>query len=216
VSGQRLASIAIALALSACSARDAETDEAAIASDSAAATASIAVSPPDSAGPAPVAGRGLKSPVVPADKTPSVPRPTLPGEGVMADAPLDTARGVVAVVGADPMTRVTLRGDPRGTLTLAGPSSLSTLSGLELWVAGRQRDGVYEVKEFAVRAADGVPAIDGILTERAGALSLVRADGRLTAIASAPAAIRAFIGKRVWVTLLGGEVTTFGVVGPPT
>ena len=131
----------------------------------------------------------------------------------MPDAPLDTARGVIALVGADPMVRVTLRGDPRGTLTLAGAPSLSTLSGLELWVAGRQRDGVYEVKEFAVRAADGVPAIDGVLTERAGRLSLVLANGQTSALANAPAAIRAFIGKRVWVTLANGEVQTFGVIG---
>ena len=130
----------------------------------------------------------------------------------MPDASPDTARGVIALVGAEPMVRVTLRGDPRGTLTLAGAPSLSTLSGLELWVVGRQRDGVFEVKEFAVRAADGVPAIDGVLTERAGALSLVLPNGRSTAIAGAPAAIRPFIGKRIWVTLSNGEVQTFGVI----
>lgn len=134
---------------------------------------------------------------------------------MLPDASLDTARGVIALVGADPMIRVTLRGDPRGTLTLIGAPSLSTLSGLELWVAGRQRDGVYEVKEFAVRAADGVPAIDGVLTERAGALSLVLANGDTAAITSAPAAIRPFIGKRIWVTLSNGEVQTFGVIGAP-
>ena len=132
----------------------------------------------------------------------------------MPDASPDTARGLIALVGAEPTVRVTLRGDPRGTITLAGAPSLSTLSGLELWVAGRQSDGVFEVKEFAVRAADGVPAIDGILTERAGALSLVLPNGRTTAIASAPPAIRSFIGKRVWVTLVNGEVVTFGVIGP--
>lgn len=211
MNGLRLASIALVLA--GCSARDAETDEAAIASDSAAAAASIIAPPPDSATAPPVGPSGMTPPRAPSDMNPSVPRRETSGRGTMPDASLDTARGVIALVGADPMIRVTLRGDPRGTLTLAGAPSLSTLSGLELWVAGRQSDGVYEVKEFAVRAADGVPAIDGILTERAGALSLVRANGQTTSIAGAPAAIRPFIGKRVWVTIVDGEVQTFGVIG---
>jgi hypothetical protein len=208
----RRISIGLMLALSACSGRDAETDEAAIASDSAAAAAPIVAPPPDSMPSPPAARSPVRPPSAPADKNPSVPRRT-PGAGLLVDAPLDTARGVIALVGAEPNVSVQLRGDAGGPVTLVGAPTLASLSGLELWVAGRRSGGVYEVRDFVVRAADGVPALDGILTERAGGLALALTNGDTTPISGAPEAIRPFIGKRVWVTLANGEVQTFGVVG---
>jgi hypothetical protein len=52
-----------------------------------------------------------------------------------------------------------------------------------------------------------------VLTDRNGALSISAPAGPSVAIRSAPDALRAHIGKRVWVTLAsGGDVQSFGVI----
>jgi hypothetical protein len=208
VSALRLASLATLIALASCNSRDAETGEPAIVGDSAADPAPVTV-PPDSSPRA--AGRsGLAIPPGPLDVNPSVPRPGR-GAGMTSSATRDTLRGVVAVIGADPTPRITLRVDRQGAVMLRGAPALATLSGLEVRVAGTRTDNGFDVGEFVVRAADGVPALDGVLTDRAGQLSLVH-DGATTTISGASSAIRALIGKRIWATMANGEILTFGVI----
>ncbi len=212
MSARHWISLAVAVLLAACNTRDAETDEPAIAADSAAASAPISApisAPRDTGG----TTGGLKTVPGPLDVRPSVPR-TGPEAGIMPGPAPDTLRGVIVLLGSDPMPRVALRADPGGPVTLRGAPALATLTGLEVWVAGARRDNGMDVTDFAVRAADGVPAIDGVLEERDGGFSLVR-NGRTTAIGRAPAAIRPLIGKRVWVTMANGDVHTFGLIEPP-
>jgi hypothetical protein len=123
---------------------------------------------------------------------------------------------VIAVVGSDPMTRVIMRAGRGSSLNLTGPheAALARLARMEVWITGRPIGSDFSVSAFAVRAVDGVPAVDGILTERNGALSVVPSDRRAVAIDSPPTALHAHVGERVWVTLAAGQVQSFGVIGP--
>ena len=107
----------------------------------------------------------------------------------------------------------------RGTVQFTGrlERTLAGLAGAEVWVAGAQRNTaervtIFEPTEFAVRAVDGVGAADGVLTSHGGALSLTLATGTFLPLRSAPDALRAHTGKRVWVTLANGDVQSFGVI----
>ena len=205
-------SVAMFVALAACNTRDGKTDEAAISGDSGAAGA-VNTLPAESAGVATPPRSGLSVAPSPLDVNPSVPARSPGGGGLMPDTAPDTVRGQIVVVGAEPMVRVTLRGDPRGTVTLVGAPALATLSGLEVWASGRRRDAVLDVQEFVVRAAEGHPAIDGVLTERGGKLTIVETDGASTPIPSPSAAMQSLVGTRIWVTLVNGEVRSFGAIG---
>jgi len=208
----RLASLATLIALASCNSREAENGEPAIVADSAAAPGPV-TAPPDSSRPA--AGRsGLGISPGPLDVNPSVPRRAGRGAGAMPSPTRDTLRGIIAVTGADPTARIALRVDRQGAVMLRGAPALATLSGLEVRVAGTRTDDGFDVGEFVVRAADGVPALDGMLTDRAGQLSLVH-DGAATTIRGASSAIRALIGKRIWATIANGEIVTFGVIEAP-
>jgi hypothetical protein len=113
----------------------------------------------------------------------------------------DTARGTVEVVGAEPMTWVSLRTE-EGQLPLSGPAaeSLRRASGAEVWVSGsRGEDGRLQIEAFRVRSVDGVQATDGILEVDGDAVVLVTADGDRVRYAPAAAALRALEGRRVWI-----------------
>jgi hypothetical protein len=143
-----------------------------------------------------------------------------PSGSAPAPADPDTARGLVAVGGSLPMTRVTLR-DTVGrivTITGAHATAISRLGGLEVWVAGtRSSEAELAASVFRVRAVEGVPAIDGRLSERrGGALVLTPADGRTLTLSGPPAALREYVGRRVWVTRsASGEVLSFGLIEEP-
>ena len=134
-------------------------------------------------------------------------------------APRDTIRGIISLVGADPRVWVRMVTLSRGTMQFTGPHerALAGLSGAEVWVAGKVVEtdfGVttFNASDFAVRSVDGLSAVDGVLVDRNGALSVSVPDGTSVAIRSAPDALRAHIGKRVWVTLSSGDVQSFGVI----
>lgn len=136
----------------------------------------------------------------------------------------DTARGVVRRVGPQPTDRLALVADESSLLALsaagAGDSSalarqLTAAEGLEIVVSGVRTTErsyavapagavVFRVTGFAVRAADGVEARDGILRSVDGHWMLEHADGSRHPVIGLPAALRDQAGARVFL------------VGPPT
>lgn len=128
----------------------------------------------------------------------------------------DTARGIVAVVGAIPTTRVVVRLARGGTLTVTGSlaDEIGKASGAEVWVSGRKvNDRTLEVARYAVRTVDGVAAVSGALNVDRDHLVLVTQDERRLVIAHPPASLRDHVGARVWISGdLGGTINAFGVL----
>lgn len=138
----------------------------------------------------------------------------------------DTLRGTVAVVGSEPATRVVLRPVAGGAeIMLMGDAvrDLRRLAGVEVQVEGRAEDppggrtgvgaGSFVVERFAVRAVDGIPAVDGILVAEDDVVLLRRPDGELRRISQPPAALRTRIGAWVWIAgPLDDGVAAFGVI----
>lgn len=127
----------------------------------------------------------------------------------------DTLRGTVAVVGADPLTRVVLRTGSTG-IGLEGPAAdtLRRVNGLVVRVEGRLQDSVMTVTGFRVREADGLPAADGILEIEGDAAVLVTPTGERLRYAPIPSALRDVAGERVWIAgAVGSEPQAWGVIG---
>jgi hypothetical protein len=131
---------------------------------------------------------------------------------------LDTARGIVAVVGAVPITEVVLRQPTGRPVTLTGSlaKEIGVASGADVWVRGRRVDArTIDVESYAVRSVDGVTAITGTLTADGDRLVLVTDDGRRHTIARPPAPLRQHVGARVWITGdLGTTINAYGVLRP--
>lgn len=141
-----------------------------------------------------------------------------------APAP-DSLRGTVIVTGAEPQTTVTLRMAVGGACGLEGRSAeLRAVSGLEVVVWGRRDDGVVPpmpdgsrchmmVSEFAVRRADGLDAVDGILRADGDAFVLEVTRGERRALAAVPATLRPQIGARIyWIGPLDRAPAGYGVI----
>jgi hypothetical protein len=130
----------------------------------------------------------------------------------------DTARGIVAVVGAVPITEVVLRQPAGRPVTLTGPLAreIGVASGADVWVRGRRvNERTIDVASYEVRSVDGVTAITGTLTADGDRLVLVTEDGRRHAIARPPTPLRAHVGARVWITGdLGAAINAYGVLRP--
>lgn len=126
---------------------------------------------------------------------------------------------MVDIVGAEPGTWVVLRldGGSRDMTLLGDDVLLRRLAGLEVAVWGAvERPGSFRVTRLAVRSADGVPAVDGILTRVGEGFALVMADGRRLPIARLPDALRSSVGARVWLAgPLDRAPDSFGVIGDP-
>lgn len=136
--------------------------------------------------------------------------------GSVVETP-DTARGVVAVVGADPLTRVVLRA-PGGTVEVRGPeaSTLRRLAGVEVRVSGERKDGGIDASSFRVRSASGFPAEDGILTVQGDVGILTGPEGERVRHRPIPLALRQLAGQHVWVAGLPGETPeAWGLVRAP-
>jgi len=138
--------------------------------------------------------------------------------GAKAAGAADTVRGTAAVVGAEPRPRVVVRPTSGGSVTIigSGASALGRVSGAEVVARGVRRDaGTLELSSFSVRSVDGVPAVDGRLTQSGDRLVLVGADGARRPIVNPPAALRAHVGARVWVSgAPDQEPQAFGVIEP--
>jgi len=143
--------------------------------------------------------------------------------GVPPAAPVgDTVvRGVVAVVGADPLPEVVVAAGPRGReVAVIGPlrAELGALSGAEVEVRGRSVPNPLGAPPLAVDVASyeivligGEPPIVGTLEARGDEVWL--AGRRLVA---APRELRGAVGRKVWAvgrpTEGGVTVLSFGVI----
>jgi hypothetical protein len=129
------------------------------------------------------------------------------GSGRATPAPRaseDSVRGTIHVTGSSPFAVPTLLPVGGGrSLTLIGPdtAALKRVSGLEVVVRGAPAGGDrFRVSTFAVRTANGAPALDGVLAREGDALVIVTTDGRRVRLGNPPAAFQDLVGARVWLT----------------
>jgi hypothetical protein len=116
----------------------------------------------------------------------------------------DTLRGVVTLVGNEPVRQAALTLPNGTTITLSGMATtgMARLAGTEIVVRGMRispRDVV--VSDFVVRAVNGAPAYDGKLEGAPGNWSLQLTDGSgRKRLASVPSALQGRVGYRVWIS----------------
>lgn len=168
------------------------------------------------------------SPVSPVPALPSA--PATPGTPASAG---DTVRGTVQRVGNDPVSVLVLKtGGNNGTMTFALRGSqralLERVTGLEIVVTGTltaERDmqaaprgaPVFDVRQFEVRASDGVAAVDGVVNVQDGKYSLVTPSGQRLNAPHLPAELRNQVGARVFlVGPLQQTATAYGIISPKT
>lgn len=135
----------------------------------------------------------------------------LTGSGTAVRARGDSVRGVLVWQGTEP-TRIVVLRSAGGTLTLSGMATtgLGRLVGSEVVVRGVRvspRDLV--VAEYFVRAADGVPAYDGVILENG---SLRMSDGSGVKRVPIPIGMQGMIGARVWVAPQDGKPLAYGLI----
>jgi hypothetical protein len=114
----------------------------------------------------------------------------------------ESMRGVVRVVGSEPLTQVVLRDAAGSERRLTGPmlAALRRVSGVEVSVIGREAErGALQVDSFTVRAVDGEPAIDGTVAIEGNDVFIVTATGRVR-LGNPPSELREIPGARVWVS----------------
>ena len=134
----------------------------------------------------------------------------------VATTSADTLRGTVEVVGSEPGTQVVLTDGRGGAVTLEGERQvLLALQALEVTVHGRMEADPrrFVVERIAVRSANGVPAVDGVIAREGGRLLLVTGDGRRLPVPHLPAQLAGRVGARVWLAgPLDRHPDTFGVI----
>jgi hypothetical protein len=132
-------------------------------------------------------------------------------------AAVDTIVGTIRVTGSAPFPSVVLRpasGAPSLTLAGSDTAALRRAAGLDVVVRGAASDRRFLVSSFTVRAANGRPAVDGVLARDGDRLVLDTPSGRV-ALGNPPAALREMVGARVWVTgSLDRGPNTYGVLEP--
>ncbi len=125
----------------------------------------------------------------------------------------DTARGIVEIAGAEPITHVRLR-TPDRLVTITGPDAdqLRLAQGVEVWVSGvREEAGQLRLEVYEVRAVDGMTATDGVLELDGDAAVLVTRTGERVRFSPAPPGLRQLEGRRVWVAAPpGAEPRSWG------
>ncbi len=135
------------------------------------------------------------------------------GSGHPASQRIDSLEGIVRVVGSNASTETVLTTDDARSVTLAGPATLSRVSGLRVLVRGERASQRMNVIGFRVIAANGVAAHDGTLMADDPQLVLLTEDGRRLPVARPSAGLRAAIGHRVWISgPLDGETVAYGVI----
>lgn len=136
-------------------------------------------------------------------------------EGGGAAARGDTLRGTVRITGSEPgVTYVVEDAAGRQTALEGGRSLLERLAGVEVAVEGDAVAGApFRVSRVAVRAVQGIAAVDGVLAREGGRDVLVLRDGSRRVVARLPEALRGRAGARVWLAgPLDGDIDSFGVI----
>lgn len=129
----------------------------------------------------------------------------------------DTLRGTVEVVGSEPATSVVLRTADGGAVALEGGRALlERAAGLEVRVEGARGPRAFRVDRMVVRAANGIPATDGVLVRSGAGWALRTAEGGTVAIAHLPEPFRGREGARVWMAgPLDRPADSYGILVPP-
>ena len=128
----------------------------------------------------------------------------------------DSLRGVIVLEGEAPLTRLLLK-SPMASLPVAlsgmATSELQRLEGLEVVVRGvRVSPSDLAVNSFEVRASDGVPVIDGILSNDRGGWSVRLADGTRRPVVRVPLALQPYAGARVWIAEGNAALARHGLI----
>lgn len=145
------------------------------------------------------------------EPAPDAPAPEAPAPEAPA---ADTVRGTVLVVGADPITSIVLRTDD-GRIRLVGAAAapLRRATRLDVAAHGRLEGETLTVAGFRVRAANGLPAADGVLNVHGDTAVLATTDGRELRWVPIPTSLRARAGAWVWIAgPVGGEPQAWGVL----
>lgn len=139
--------------------------------------------------------------------------------GTAPVAPRVTFTGVVQVTGNEPMTMVQLLTTAQQVVTLDGAllDELRAAAGLEVEITARPigaaAERIVRVEQYAVRAADGTPAIDGVLRATPQGLVFERANGTRTLLTEVPTALRDHVGARIfWVGSLDRFPLAYGIL----
>ena len=140
-----------------------------------------------------------------------------------ARAVSDTLRGIVERVGNEPQSMLVARSAAGKTCVLHFTSPAPALEGLEvaLWGPGIDIQPAsspaysctYEVRQFAVRAVDGIAAVDGVLRAEGASYALELASGERRALREVPDALRTHVGARIfWAGSLDRAPAAYGVL----
>ena len=140
------------------------------------------------------------------------------GHGVARGAPLvitpnDSLEGTVRVVGVEAMAETMLAlDDGSPSLRLIGPAALRRAAGLRVAVIGLRDHRWFAVWRFAVVAANGVAASDGVLVARGDSLVLVTQRGAVFIRTPTPG-LRVALGHRVWISgSLDAPTVAYGII----
>ncbi len=137
----------------------------------------------------------------------------------------DSLRAVVERVGSEPQTRLIARAANGTSCALRADASalLAAAVGLEVTLWGVRTSGAppmmpgtsctFEVRRFAVRAANGVPAVDGIIRTEGSSFVLELASGERRELRDVPAALRSQAGARIfWAGPLNRAPQAYGIL----
>ena len=128
-------------------------------------------------------------------------------------SPNDSLEGIVRMVGVEAMPETVLATDDGSpALRLVGPNALRRVAGLRVAVIGLRDKQSFAVWRFAVVAANGVAASDGLLVARGDSLVLVTERGALSVRAPSPG-LRAALQHRVWISgPLDAPTVAYGII----
>ena len=140
-----------------------------------------------------------------------------------ADYPSDSVRGIVERVGSDPTTLLVVRGTD-GAACALHMTAPPAFEGLEVTLWGRRdltsatmMPGVscsFAAERYAVRAVDGIAAVDGML-RIAGSSYAIETEGARRPLRDVPATLRTQVGARIyWAGPLDRAPAAYGVLTP--
>jgi hypothetical protein len=126
-----------------------------------------------------------------------------------AGAPVgDTVRGIVSIVGSEPLTTVQLTTVAGVGWHLVGDSldAVRAAAGLEIMVRGvvltpdraARPSARFDAVRFVVRRADGIAAQDGVLERDGAGFALRLEDDQRTSLTAVPVPLREQVGARIW------------------
>lgn len=144
---------------------------------------------------------------------------------VSADAAAtDSVRGIVERIGSDPTTQLVVRA-ANGAVCALYLTAPPPFEGLEVTLWGR-RDvasatmipGVsctFAAKRSAVRAVDGIAAVDGTLRLDGASYAIETADGTRQPLRDVPFMLRTQVGARIyWAGPLDSAPAAYGILVP--